>query len=112
MTHKELSQLYGLHREIELDQKQLQRVQALGSNQAQVRICEEKLAQKIEFAYAEYARLLTFLEQVDDTLVRSALHLRYVNGLPWLQVAYGIGGNTTEDGVKKMCYRYLQKTQG
>ena len=32
---------------------------------------------------------------------------RFINGLTWAQVSETIGMRTTEDSVKKLCYRFL-----
>ena len=45
--------------------------------------------------------------EIDDSLTRQIITLRYVNGLTWGQVAAHIGGGNTADGVRKRCHRYL-----
>ena len=35
---------------------------------------------------------------------------RFINGLPWEQIAACIGGNNTADGVRMMCNRYIKAT--
>ena len=56
----------------------------------------------------ERARLERWISAIPDSLTRQIFHLRYVSGLPWLQVALSIGGGNTEAGVKMTCYRYLK----
>lgn len=48
-----------------------------------------------------------FIGEIDDSLTRQIITLRYVNGLTWGQVAAHIGGGNTADGVRKQCHRYL-----
>lgn len=57
----------------------------------------------------EYNRLMHYINEIDDSLTRQILSLRFVNGLSWNQVASCIGGGNTEGSVKKSCYRFMQK---
>lgn len=131
MTVKELSQLYWLNREIEMDQKRLEELeyQAIPgspiisdmppgphSNESKV----EKLAAEIVDLKAiiaakqiqcihERQRLERYISEIPDSLTRSIFELRFANGLPWSQVAASLGGGNTTEGVKKRCYRYLKE---
>lgn len=157
MTVKELSQLYWLNREIELDQQRLDYLDI------EIAKDEEKLARleleasspsgpnydgmpkspsygnKLENAVAriiELQEILThkkalrsdcamtiqakqllclternkleqYINDLPDSLLRLIFTYRFVNGLTWYQVSEHMGMRTTEDSVKKMCYRYL-----
>ncbi|MDD2429343.1 MAG: hypothetical protein PHQ85_07135 [Eubacteriales bacterium] len=57
------------------------------------------------------ARMEEYIRCIDDAQLRTILILRFVDGLTWNQVADRIGGNNTEDSVKKACYRYLKKCE-
>ncbi len=131
MTLNELSQLYYLNREIELDQQRLQELEGQcspgspvldgmprspGMNRSKV----ERLAAEIVDLQAiiaakqiqcihERQRLERYISTIPDSLTRMVFTLRFINGLPWMQVAAHIGGNNTEDSVKKTCYRYLDR---
>ena len=131
MTIKELSQLYWLNREIEMDQKRLEELEWSAipgspiisdmppgphSNESKV----EKLAAEIVDLKAiiaakqiqcihERQRLERYIAGVPDSLTRSICQLRFSNGLPWSQVAASIGGGNTTESVKKRCYRYLNE---
>lgn len=157
MTVKELSQLYWLNREIELDQQRLDSLDAeirrdeehlailevrasapsspnydgmpKGSNLGNklesdvVRIIElqesikRKKAARSDIAMTIQARqmlclternkLERYIADLPDSLLRMIFTLRFINGLTWRQVSERIGVRTTEEGVKKMCYRYL-----
>lgn len=48
-----------------------------------------------------------YIENIDDSLIRQIITLRYINGLTWDQVAANIGGNNTADSVRKMAERFL-----
>lgn len=49
-----------------------------------------------------------FIKEIDDSLVRQIISLRYVSGLTWEQVAENIGGNNTADSVRKVAERFLK----
>ena len=130
MTKKELSQLYYLNREIEEQQRRLAELEAgailcnatiTGMPKAHgvsdkiakyvVEIADLKalLDLNLKKCFYELNRLNRYINSVDDSQIRIILALRYINGLSWRQIAFSIGGGNTEDGVKKMAYRFLNK---
>ena len=44
---------------------------------------------------------LSATSSIDDSLLRQIFTYRFVNGLPWRQVAACIGGGNTEDGCRR-----------
>lgn len=48
-----------------------------------------------------------FIADINDSHMRRIIRLRFIDGLPWADVARRVGGNT-EDSVKKMFYRFLE----
>ena len=131
MTVKELSQLYYLNREIEREQLRIRELEDAATNTAakpittspcaggisdstaviaQVVDCEVIIKAKQQVAAVEYKRLLEYIEGINDSLVRQIIALRFIDGLKWRQVAEHVGGNNTEDSVKKACYRYIKKS--
>lgn len=163
MTVKELSQLYWLNREIEADQKRMnklegeirrlqnevaelqRRASTSGPNLtgmpkapntdgnkieryvSEIVDKEQMLNQKIELRDAcmgvirskqllcltERKKLETYIAGIPDSFLRQIFTLRFINGLPWFQVAMhlsdGMKEGITEDSVKKQCYRYLKR---
>lgn len=132
MTINELSQLYWLNREIEMDQKRLEELRGkvapasptltgmphgTGDNSSKVERAAAEIvdleaiiaAKQIQCIH-ERQRLERYIQDIPDSLVRMVFTFRFVNGLPWGQVAESIGGNTP-DSVKKICYRYLNRTE-
>lgn len=159
MTVKELSQLYNLNREIEMDQKRLAELdyeikrdedrlarlelQAASvsspaydgmpkapSNGSSVEnravtildlrdLISRKKALRSECAMTihakeilcltERSRLERYIADMPDSLCRMVFTYRFINGLTWRQVSEHIGMHTTEDSVKKLCYRYLDE---
>lgn len=129
VTLRELSQLRDLRREIRLDTERLARLDAalypsarlmreMGYAAEMDRMSAEIrgiIAAKRERCLRERIRLERYIASVDDSLVRMAMTLRFLEGMHWRAVAVRIGGGNTEEGVKKMVYRYLarkEKEQG
>ena len=52
-----------------------------------------------------------FITSVDDSRMRRIITLRFIENLSWNKVADRIGGNNTEDSVKKAFYRFMENTQ-
>lgn len=159
MTVKELSQLYNLNREIEMDQKRLaeldyqisrdedrlarlelqaasisspaydgmpkapssgSRVESDAAAIVDLRdLISRKKALRSECAMTihakeilcltERSRLERYIANMPDSLCRMVFTYRFINGLTWRQVSEHIGMHTTEDSVKKLCYRYLDE---
>lgn len=131
MTMKELSQLYWLNREIEMEQRRLNELTAASTEgcakitgipytrlltdktaiAGEIADCRSIIDAKIQQCMAEYNRLYRFISAVDDSQMRMILTLRHVNGLNWRQIAFHIGGGNTEDGVKMAYFRFLKKSE-
>ncbi len=131
MTLKELSQLYCLNREIEMDLRRLQALEEralpgaqaitglphgkgvidiVGDCAAEVVDLRGIIEAKQRQCLYERNRLERYIAGIDDSLVRQIFTYRFINGLSWRQVAACVGGGNTEDGVKKQTYRYLRQT--
>jgi hypothetical protein len=120
VTLRELSQLRNLQREIRLDTDRLNRLDmtlypsvrlnqeraALAPYAAEIR---EVIRDKRTRCLRERLRLERYIASVDDSLVRMAMTLRFLDGMHWQAVAMRIGGGNTEDSVKKMVYRYIRR---
>lgn len=133
MTLKELSQLYYLNREIELDQHRLRELEAralpgaqvitgmphgsgvadiVGRYAAEIADLRGIIEAKYQQCLYERSRLERYIAGIDDSLIRQIFTYRFVNGLPWSQVAARIGGGNKAGSVSMMCYRYLDKDKG
>lgn len=129
MTKKELSQLYWLNREIEMDMTRLKELEEMaaapkslkldgmphssGYGDALARVVAEIvdlkaiIAAKQQQCIHERSRLERYIADIPDSLTRQIFTLRFINGLSWYQVAVHIGGGNSEDSVRKTCDRYL-----
>ncbi len=130
MTLKELSQLYHLNREIENDRRRLEELEAklaspsspnlsgmprsttygnkIESSVADIIDLRAIIAAKQQQCIYERSRLMRYITEIDDSLTREIFIFRFVNGLPWRQVAASVGGNNTEASVKMICYRHIK----
>lgn len=132
MTLKELSQLYYLNREIEMDKKRLLELEAravscssdlsgmprssgvgdrVGRYAAEIVDLKGIIEAKLQQCIYERNRLERYITTIEDSLLRQVFTYRFVNGLPWQQVAACIGGSNTADGVRMMCNRYIKATE-
>jgi len=130
MTLKELSQLYYLNWEIEMDKRRLMELEARALPGAQVLTgmphspgvsdivgdCAAEIADlrgiieaKHQQCLYERSRLERYISGIDDSLLRQIFTYRFVNGLPWAQVAACVGGGNTSDGCRMSVYRYLER---
>lgn len=81
---------------------------AVSDTVAEIVLKREKMRRDIE-------SLLNQKNAVDAYLRRSEpyfamlLRMHYVEGRTWLSIALFMGGGNTEDGIKKACYRYVNK---
>ena len=51
-----------------------------------------------------------YFADIRDAQTALIFDLRFRKCLSWQQIADDIGGNNTEDTVKKICYRYIEKS--
>lgn len=57
----------------------------------------------------EAARLTEQISRIDDAYIRLIFTLRFIDCLPWEEVALGVGALATVESVKKACYRYIRE---
>lgn len=73
----------------------------------------ERLRRMYEYRLERYQKELieveAFIDGIDDVLTQQVFILRFVKGYRWSKVAMEIGGGNTEDSVRKVCSRYLEK---
>lgn len=130
MTKKELSQLRYLDQEIYCQKKQLEELMATASsctasmsNRSYACIRSDKigvygskiadlvalLEETIEKRVQERLKLERYIQAVEDSAMRQILSMRYIQGYSWRKIAHRVGGNNTEDSVRKSHDRYLAK---
>ena len=111
MTLRELNQLQYLTREIRINRRRLLKLERspdADPDDPVFRKIRDHIDERIRRRTIERERLERYVDTVDDSLVRMAMTLRFIDGLSWTAVAVRIGGGNTADSVKKMVYRYLE----
>lgn len=130
MTLRKLSQLYYLKREIEHDEARLAELRSVkyspgrsnttdipggGYKSAleQKEIAIDALIKTIEEKKArcvlERRELEHYIAGIPDSLTRQIFTLRFVEGLSWQRVAFGVGGGNTADSVRMICQRHIKQ---
>lgn len=129
MTLKELSQLYYLNREIEMDKRRLQELEVkalpgsqvltgmphtpgvkdkVGEYAAEIADLRGIIEAKHQQCLYERSRLERYISSIDDSLLRQIFTYRFINGLPGGRWPPASAGNT-EDGCRKAVQRYLER---
>jgi len=130
LTKKDLSQLFCLNREIEQMQKRLQELESeatcctpqitgmphasgvsdkIGKYAAEIADLKGLLDLNLRKCFYELNRLNRYINSIDDAEMRMILTFRYINGLPWEQVAACISPYASGDSVRKAHDRFLKK---
>ena len=135
MTVRELSQLYYLNREIDDLQRELEELRAkIGATTPKLSgmphnpngnvdsQTERLVADMVDLqaiiaakqlqCIHERTRLERFIESVDESRLRMAFRLRFINGLSWRQVSLHLGDARCEESIKQQVYRYLKANKG
>lgn len=122
MTKKEAGQLYHLNRETEMWQKALAAERSKSLIQGQQltgmplggTICSDEVANKAireldiekkikkleQKTVEEKAKILTYIQSLDNSIDRQIVWLRAARCLTWRKIATKIGGNNTADSVR------------
>jgi hypothetical protein len=119
MTKKELMQHYYLNKEILQNTEELVNLKINGrtnsdftwsrASEEEIERQESIIVEKIKKCRILQKNINDFLNTVDDSLTRQIFSYRFLKCMSWKQVAYMVGGNNTEDSVRKISERYLKK---
>lgn len=130
MTLKELSQLYYLRREIEMDRHRLavlesrvlpgnqiltgmphntDTVDKVGAYAAEIADLQGIIKAKHQQCLYEQNRLERYISGIEDSFLRQIFTYRFVYGLPWGRVAACVGGRNTADSCRMLVTRFLRK---
>ena len=130
MTEKELRQYRNLKREIEQDYgtvRALECASAPGAQRftalprvpgitdreadyaAEIDALKQVIGERYRRCLHERLRLEHFINSVEDSVIRQAMQLRYVRGLPWEAVAVQMGSVNSPENLRQMVHRYLKR---
>lgn len=129
MTLHDLNQLHDLREEVKMLSSRLEALRSratattssltglpnapgysdkVGDCAAAIADLEEIINERLERCVAKLREVEMYISNIDDSLTRQVMMLRFAYDLPWRDVAAQVGGNNTEDSVRKICTRYLQ----
>lgn len=130
MDKKTLYRLFYIPKQIEQKRREIQRIQErlesmspnlsgmphgggvhdkIGDGVVELVSKKEELEELIRGYYSEEDRISAWIDQVNDIQINLILSLRFKEKLSWNKIADEIGGNNTEDSVRMMVNRYLEK---
>lgn len=130
MTKKELNQIYYINREIKMWRRELEKLENKSlvksqeitdmpggrngkDNTADIAIKKADIEAIIKGLLSEANisryKIMKYLCNVDDSLMRQIIFLRRVSCLPWSVVAEEVGGENTEDSVRMSFNRYVER---
>ena len=129
MTIRDFSQLLYLRKEISIEQKRLEELEKAIKIQTvslpdipnmylqtldkemlvEMEQCKQLIEVCMKKSIQEYKKLIVYVFQIDDSMIRQIILLRFIQGLTWIQVAREIGGGNSADSVRMMVKRYLAK---
>ncbi len=128
MTLQELSQLFKLMEQLRRDEEMLDALRAaacpgsqvltgmphtpgvrdkVGDLAVEIADLQDDIDHLNEQITAKRNEVQVFVSTIQNAQTRMVFRLRFLRGLTWEEVAIVLGGRNTEDGVKKICYRYL-----
>ena len=130
MTKQNLEQIYYLSKELKMWERELERLKARSLVQSPVphagtsgRISDKvadraervmELESRISAKREEIQQLrdeaVEYIKDIPDSLTRMIIYYRCVSLMSWRRVAYEVGGSNTEEGVKKVYYRFFEKS--
>ena len=123
MTLNDFSQLLYLRKEIIVEQKRLEELEKAVEMQkislpdipdiclqsTDKERCKQLIEQCMKRSIQEYKKLILYISNIDDSMIRQIIFLRFVQGHTWVQVATEIGGGNSPDSIRMMMKRYLAK---
>ncbi len=129
MTKKELEQVYYLDRELKMWEEELNalRTQSLvrspsfgairgegiydkvGERARKTADLEAKINARKDEIQNTREEIMKFLTDIPDSVTRQVAYYRCVKLMSWQRVALKLGGGNTEESVRKIYSRFLQK---
>ena len=129
MTKRELSRLYYLKKEIELQKRRIKELESaasscgapirglpsgsevpdkVGSYAAQIADLKSSLERNYQRLVCELNILERYIQSVKDPLIRQIIHYRFAKGYSWTKIAWEVGGNNNSENLRKKIDRFLE----
>jgi len=131
LTKEELKQIYYINKEIKMWQKELERLQCkslikgqeitglpfgnggntdkVGDMAVDMADIETIIRGKLAEIQVQRKKIIEYIDGIEDSLLRQIVFLRNVSCMSFRQISIEIGGGNTEEGIKKLYYRHLDK---
>lgn len=130
VTKEELSQIYYLNKELRMWQKELESLECqsllrgqqltgmpfvsgtsdkTGDIATTIADIKSIIIGKQKEIQIQKKKIMTYIEQIEDSYMRQIIFYRCVSCMSWNNVAQEIGGNNTEDSVKQAFHRFFKK---
>lgn len=132
ISKEELKRIYYLNKEIEMWQKELDKIQGESIIKGQpitglpfgntnltsdhvgevaATIADIEMIIKAKLIEVQYQRkkILQYIAGIEDSLIRQIIFYRNVSCMSWTEVANHIGGNNTPDSVRVTYHRFLDQ---
>lgn len=127
-TKEELKQIYYINKEIQMWQRELERLRSRGLVKSPV--ISDMPRGGINIDIADYAseiadyeavirgllakaqiqrkKIMDYIDSIDDSLMKQIIFYRHISCMTWNEVACAIGGNNTEGSVKMAYNRFFK----
>lgn len=129
MTKQQLEQIYYTARELQMWERELERLKArspvssprphissgggISNPTAQkaerVITLEEKIKELKEKLQTERDEAVQFIITIPNSVTRMVVYYHCVSLMNWRRVAYEVGGNNSADGVRMIYNRFVEK---
>ena len=129
LTKEELKQIYYINKEIQMWQRELERLRSRGLVKSPVISDMPRGGRNIDIAdyaseIADYEavirgllakaqiqrkKIMDYIDSIDDSLMKQIIFYRHISCMTWNEVACAIGGNNTENSVRMMYNRFFKE---
>lgn len=131
MTKDELKQIYYLNNEIHMWQKELEKIcnislikspiisltpsttpnnnDIVAQLSTKITDIEFIIKDKLREVELQKEKIITYINEIDDSLMRQIIYYRDIKLMSWNKVAQKIGGGNTADSVRKLYSRFLKE---
>lgn len=129
MTKQQLEQIYYTARELQMWERELERLKArspvssplprngsggsisnpTAKKAERVISLEDKIRELKERLQTERDEAVQFIITIPNSITRMVVYYRCVSLMNWRRVAYEVGGNNSADGVRMIYNRFVEK---
>lgn len=127
MDKDQLRQLSALNVEIDLLQAEIDKIGTVkdsvmgaggkrgprvvveGYDQQKYNRLMRRLKRRLDKAIRLRVNIEDYIDEIDDSMIRVLVRLRFVDNLSWAEIAAKMGGGYTEDQLRKRLERFLRK---